>query len=69
MSSAGKPSGPGSPLKERKDAVKEREGRDQLVPPLPDADGDVDGEGTSPGLSTTRARHAERNANTPDDPV
>ena len=69
MSSSGKPSGPGSPLKERKDAAKESEGRDQLEPPLPDADGGVDGEGTSPGRSATRARHAERDANTPNDPV
>jgi len=69
MPSAGKPSGPGSPLKERKDAAKEREGRDQLEPPLPDADGGVDGEGTSSGRSATRARHAVRDASTPNDPV
>ncbi|MBA3590579.1 hypothetical protein [Methylibium sp.] len=68
MPDSGKSSGPGSPLKERKDAAKEREGRDQLEPQLPDADGGVDGEGTSPGRSTTRARHAERDAHTPNDP-
>jgi hypothetical protein len=56
-------------MQERKDAAKEREGRDQLEPRLPDADGGVDGEGTSPGRSATRARHAERDANTPNDPV
>ena len=68
MANANAPSGPGSPLQERKDAAKEREGRDQLPPPLPDADGGVEGEGTSPGRSATRARHAERDANTPNDP-
>jgi hypothetical protein len=66
MRHANRPSSPGKPLNERKDAASEQEGLDEVQPGSatntgPAVPGDP---ATDP---TTGARHAERAANTPRD--
>jgi hypothetical protein len=62
MRSADRPSGPGSPLKEQREAVSEREGLDELA--ADEAGEPVD---TPAEDAAEAARHAERAAHTPRD--
>lgn len=63
MPDANRPSGPGKPIRERRDAVEEQEEIDEL-----DAGRAADEPADASPIDPTRsARHAERDAHTPSD--
>jgi len=60
MRHADRPSGPGKPIRERTEAVAEREELDEM-------EADAAGEAPAPGDPGENARHADRNAHAEDD--